>query len=139
MNDWCRQLGTSHRRRGRAIRLEACTLQDGDRERQNGWHRWPAIAAAMRTLVRDYNEGAGIEVLTLVDYASRESRDLIVEVVASGGQTLTMELDGAELYRAREQGHGRLARSTMADGGSRSASLTRSPLLTPSSTGMTTL
>ena len=39
-------------------------------------HRWPAIAAAMRTLVRDYNEGAGIDVLTLIDYADRESRDL---------------------------------------------------------------
>ena len=60
-------------------------------------HRWPTIAATMRTLVRDYNEGAGIEVLTLIDYADRESRDLIVEVVASGGQTLTMELDGAVL------------------------------------------
>ena len=51
----------------------------------------------MRGLARSYNEGAGIEVLTVVDYTDSESRDLILEVVARGGQTLTMELAGAEL------------------------------------------
>ena len=96
--DSCRQLGTSYRRRDESVRHEACALRDREAERQTAVRqRWPAIAAAMRALVGSYNEGAGIEVLTVVDYTTTESRDLILEVVARGGQTLTMEMGGAEL------------------------------------------
>jgi len=66
--------------------------------------RWPDIAAAMRALVRSYNEGAGIDVLTVVDHTDSESRDLILEVVARDGQTLTMELAGAELCVRSNEG-----------------------------------
>lgn len=51
----------------------------------------------MRAIVRSYNEGAGVEVLTVVDYTDGESRDLTLEVVARGGQTVTLELSGGEL------------------------------------------
>ena len=101
---WCRQLGTIQRRRDESARHEAAALLERDREGQIAVRRrWPAIVAAMRALVGNYNEGAGLDVLTVVDYADRESHDLILEVVASGGQTLTMELGGAELcVRANE-------------------------------------
>jgi hypothetical protein len=96
--DSCRQLGTSYRRRDESARLEACALRDRDAERQSAVRqRWPAIAAAVRALIASYNEGAGIEVLTVIDYTTTESRDLILEVVARGGQTLTMELGGGDL------------------------------------------
>jgi hypothetical protein len=95
---WCRELGTSHRLRDESARHEACALRDRGAERHDALRRrWPAIADAMRTLVRSYNEGAGSEVLTVVDYTDSESGDPLLEVVARGGQTLTMELGGAEL------------------------------------------
>jgi hypothetical protein len=59
--------------------------------------RWPAVAAAMRAFVRGYNEGAGIDVLSVIDYTNSENGDLALEVVARGGRTLTIELSGAEL------------------------------------------
>ena len=95
---WCHHLGTNRRLRDEAARREACALRDRDAERQSAVRRrWPAITAAMRALVTSYNEGAGIEVLTVVDYTESESRDLILEVAARSGQTLTMELGGGEL------------------------------------------
>lgn len=95
---WCHQLGTNHRLRDDPARREACALRDRDAERQSAVRRrWPGITAAMRALVTSYNEGAGIEVLTVVDYTESESRDLILEVAARSGQTLTMELGGGEL------------------------------------------
>jgi len=102
---WCRLLGTSHRRRDDSARQETCAGRDHDSERQTAVRRrWPDIAAAMRALVRSYNEGAGIDVLTVVDHTDSESRDLILEVVARDGQTLTMELAGAELCVRSNEG-----------------------------------
>ena len=74
----------------------------------------------MRALVRSYNEGAGIDVLTVVDYTDSESRDLILEVVARDGQTLTMELAAPSCACARTRA--RRARRMAAGGGSRSVS-----------------
>jgi hypothetical protein len=92
---WCRELGARHRLRDESARHEAAALGAHHRDRQIAVRRrWPSIAAAMRALVESYNDGAGVEILSVVDYAARESRDLILEVVARGGQTLTMELDG---------------------------------------------
>ena len=51
----------------------------------------------MRDLANRYNEGAGSEVLTVVDNTDSESRAPILEVVARGGRTLTLELSGADL------------------------------------------
>jgi len=98
MNDWYRQLGVSHRRRDEAAGDESRALQERDRERETAMRRrWAGIVAAMRALAGCYNEGAGLDMLTVVDDAGGESRDLIVTTVARGGQTLTMTLIGAEL------------------------------------------
>ena len=45
--------------------------------------RWPGIVTALRTLARRYNEGAGLDVLAVVDDAGGESRNLIVTTVAA--------------------------------------------------------
>jgi hypothetical protein len=88
----------AHRQRDESARHQGCALRERDAERQIAVRRrWPAIAAAMRAIVRSYNEGAGVEVLTVVDYTDGESRDLTLEVVARGGQTVTLELSGGEL------------------------------------------
>jgi hypothetical protein len=98
MDDWYRQLGVSHRRRDEVAGHESRTLQDRKREQDTaGRRRWPGIVAAMRTLAGRYNEGARLDVLTVVDDAGGESRDPIVTIVAAGGQTLTVTLSGAEL------------------------------------------
>jgi hypothetical protein len=103
---WCHQLGTHHRLRDEPARREACALRDRDAERQSAVRRrWPALTVAMRALVTSYNEGAGIDVLTVVDYTESESRDLILEVAARGGQTLTMELGRRRAVRAPERRH----------------------------------
>jgi hypothetical protein len=102
---WCGQLGASHRRRDDSARGEASALRDRDAERQQALRRrWPAIAAAIRALVTSYNDGAGIEVLTVVDYTHSDRRDLILEVIARGGQRLTMEVAGAELWVRPNEG-----------------------------------
>ena len=96
--DWYQQLGVSHRQRDHAAGDDARVLQDRDREQQTAVRRrWPGIVAAMRTSIECYNEGAGHEVLTLVENAHDESRDLIVQTAARAGRTLTMTLVGAEL------------------------------------------
>jgi len=103
--DWCRQLGTSHRLRDESTFHEACAHRERDAQRQSAVRRrWPAVAAAMRILVESYNAGAGLEVLTVVDYTDSDSRDLILEVVARGGQTLSLELGASELCVRPNQG-----------------------------------
>jgi hypothetical protein len=98
VTDWYWQLGVSHRQRDEAAGCESRTLEDRDRERETAVRRrWPGIVTAMRSLAGRYNEGAGLEVLSVVDDAGGASRDLIVTTVARGGQTLTMTLIGAEL------------------------------------------
>ncbi len=101
---WCRQLGTIQRRRDESARHEVAAFLERDREGQIAVRvAGPASSPRCAPSSGLYNEGAGVDVLTVVDYADRESHDLILEVVASGGQTLTMELAGAELcVRANE-------------------------------------
>jgi hypothetical protein len=95
---WCHRLGATHQRRDESARHEECALLDRDAQRQIAVRRrWPAIAAAMRALASRYNDGAGGEVLTVVDNTDSESRAPILEVVAHGGRTLTLELSGADL------------------------------------------
>lgn len=98
MNDWYRQLGVSHRRRDEAAGLESRTRQDRGLDQEAAMRRrWPGIVAAMRSLARRYNEGAGLEALTVADAAVGKSRDLVATIVARGGQTLTLTLSGADL------------------------------------------
>lgn len=95
---WYQQLGLSHRRRDEAAGRDVRTLETRDQEQHAALRqRWPAIAAATRALSHDYNEGAGFDVLTVIDDASEGSGDLALQVVARGGQGLTMTLIGAEL------------------------------------------
>lgn len=98
MDEWFRQLGASHRRRNELASHDHYTCQNRDLEQHTVLRRhWPGIVAAMRTLSRCYNEGAGLEVLTLADDANVESGALLVEIVARSGQTLTITLVDAEL------------------------------------------
>ena len=98
IDDWYRQLGASHRRRHEVAGHESRSLQDREREQERAVRRrWPGIVAAIRTLTGRYNDGAGLDVLTVVDDADGKSRDLIVTVVARGGQTITMTASGAEV------------------------------------------
>ena len=95
---WGQQLGLSHRQRDEAAGQDARALEARDREQHAALQRrWPTIAAATRALSRNYNEGAGVEVLTVIDDASDDGRDMALQVVASGGQRLTMTLIGVEL------------------------------------------
>jgi hypothetical protein len=98
MNDWYRRLGVAHRERDEAAGHDARAAEAGDRQRHVALRRrWPAITAAIRDLSNRYNEGAGLEALIVVDDASDESRDPSVQILAGGGQTLTMTLVGVEL------------------------------------------
>ena len=96
--DWYRQLGVSHRQRDESAAHAARTLHDRDREQQRASRRrWPGIVEAMRHVIRCYNEGAGHEALILSEEATDEGRDLVVQVVARSGETLTTELVGGDL------------------------------------------
>ena len=96
--DWYRQLGVSHRHRDESAAHAARTLQDRDREQQRAMRRrWPGIVEAMRHVIGCYNEGAGHEALVVGEEANDKGRDLVVQVVAPGPQTLTMALAGSDL------------------------------------------
>ena len=96
--DWYRQLGVSHRKRDESAADAARTLEDRDREQQRALRRrWPGIVEAMRHVIRCYNEGAGHEALIVSEGANDKGRDLAVQVVARGPQTLTMALAGGDL------------------------------------------
>jgi hypothetical protein len=98
MHAWYRQLGVSHRQRDDAAGDDSRTLEARDREQHAALRRrWPNVAAAMRAMSHSYNEGAGLDVLTVADGGSDDSRDLVVRIVARGGQTFTMTLVGLEL------------------------------------------
>lgn len=96
--DWYRQVGVSHRHRDESAALAARTLQDRDREQERTMRRrWPGLVEAMRHVIGCYNEGAGHEALVVAEEADDKGRDLAVEVVAHGAQTLTMALVGCDL------------------------------------------
>jgi hypothetical protein len=96
MHAWFRQLGVSHQQRDDAAGHGARTLEIRDREHAV-LRRLPNIVAALRALSDCYNEGAGLDVLTVVEGAGDDGRDLSVRIVARAGQTLTVTLVGAEL------------------------------------------
>jgi hypothetical protein len=98
MHAWSRQLGVSHRQRDESAAHAARTLHDRDREQQRASRRrWPGIVEAMRHVIRCYNEGAGDEALVVVEEANDKGRDLAVQVVARGRQTLALALAGGDL------------------------------------------
>jgi hypothetical protein len=92
---WSRRMGENHGRRDRAASLEAQTLVDLEHERHTACvQRWPAIVAAMRTLVASYNEGAGPGTLTLAEDSANHGVTL---ESTNGRSALVMMLDGAEV------------------------------------------
>ena len=96
MKNWSRHIGETHRRRDRATALGE---QKGmERERQlhaECLQRWPAIVAAMRTVVADYNHGVGLEAVTFVE--DTVNRGVTLESVANGRRSLVMALDGSDV------------------------------------------
>jgi hypothetical protein len=98
-DDWYRQLGEKHGHRDRAAALEAQTALQVERQRHAAClERWPAILAAMRSLVVSYNDGAGCEAVTMVeDTANREHPSATVESTTNGRSGLVFALDGSDV------------------------------------------
>jgi hypothetical protein len=97
ISDWYWQLGGTHRRRDESAGRESRARQDRQQEQEHAARvRWPDIVAAVRTNVRRYNLGAGLQWLTVIDDAG-ESGVSIATVVARSGQTLTITKSGADL------------------------------------------
>ena len=102
--DWPRGIGEKHGRRDRDASLQAQTLVDLEHERHTAClERWPAIVAAMRTLVASYNEGAGPGTLTLAEDSANHG--VTLESTLNGRSGLVMTLDGAEVSVRTRNGH----------------------------------
>ena len=104
MLDWSRRMGENHGLRDRAASLQTQTLVDLEHERHTAClQRWPAIVAAMRTLVASYNEGAGPGTLTLTEDSVKHG--VTLESTNNGGSALVMTLDGADVSVRSRNGH----------------------------------
>ena len=101
LGDWSRQMGEKHGDRDRAAALGAQARIDVEQQRQAGClERWPAIVAAMKTVVASYNHGARLDAVTLVEDAVNPG--VTVEATANGHHALVIALDGSEVtVRAR--------------------------------------
>lgn len=96
--DGYRRLGADHHRRDDAARRAARALQERTEQRALACaRRWPAILQAMRTLIGWYNEGAGREMLVLVDSPAGSAGEPSATITAPGGQTLVIAVEGADL------------------------------------------
>ena len=96
MKDWSRHIGETHRRRDRATTLGEQKVMDREHQRDaECLQRWPAIVAAMRTVVAGYNHKVGSEALTLVEDAVNHG--VTLESVANGRRALVMALDGSDV------------------------------------------
>jgi hypothetical protein len=108
---WARRIGEEHGRRDRAASLQAQRLVDLEHERLTAClQRWPAIVAAMRTLVASYNEGAGPGTLTLAEDPANHA--VTLESTNNGRSTLVMTLDGADVAVHALNGHSDRVNST---------------------------
>jgi len=104
IHDWSRRTGENHGRRDRAASLQAQTLVDLEHEQHTACvERWPAIVAAMRTLVASYNEGAGPGTLTLVEDSA--THGVTLESTNNGRSALVMALDGSDISVRTRNGH----------------------------------
>jgi hypothetical protein len=84
----------NHERRDLAAALQAQSLVDLERERDAAClQRWPAIVAAMRTLIASYNQGTGLSTLTMVEDAVNPGVTLASS--RRGHSSLVIALDGA--------------------------------------------
>jgi hypothetical protein len=98
-DDWSRQIGEKHGHRDRAAAREAKEATDAERELHASCaERWPAIVAAMTSMVTSYNHGAGLEAVTVVEDTSRRGHPSVtVESATNGRRALVIALDGSEV------------------------------------------
>ena len=110
-HDWARRIGENHGRRDRAASLRAQMLVDLEHERHAAClQRWPAIVAAMRTLVASYNEGAGPGTLTLTE--DLPTHGVTLACTNNGVSRLVMTLDGADVSVRTRNEHAAPVNST---------------------------
>ena len=96
MRDWSRRVGETHGRRDRVTTLGEQKALDREHQRDaECLQRWPAIVAAMRTVVAGYNHGVGIEAVTLVE--DTVNPGVTLESAANGRRALVMALDGSDV------------------------------------------
>ena len=96
MKDWSRHIGETHGRRARATAVGEQKVVDREHQRDaECLQRWPAIVAAMRTVVAGYNHGVGLEAVTLVE--DRVNPGVTLASVANGRRALVMALDGSDV------------------------------------------
>jgi len=99
VDDWSRQIGEKHGHRDRAAAHHVQAAMDVERQRHAAClERWPAIVAAMKSLVASYNDGAGLEAVTLVDdTVDRENASVTITSVTNGRRALVIALDGSDV------------------------------------------
>lgn len=100
--DWARRFGEEHAQRDRASAREAAARRHADHQQQAAClERWPSIVAAMRSRVTTYNDGAGVEALTLVE--DEAAHRVTLESVGNGHGAITIALDGSDVaVRSRD-------------------------------------
>jgi hypothetical protein len=95
-DDWFRYVGEKHGQRDRAAALEAQAALDLERQRHAAClDRWPALVAALKSLLGRYNEGAGVEAVTLVE--DTVNPGVTVESATNGRRALVIALDGSDV------------------------------------------
>lgn len=93
---WSRQFGEKHGRRDRAVAVDAQARVDVEQQQRAACiERWPAIVAAMRSLVEGYNQGAGLDAVSLVEDLATPG--VTLETATNGRRALVIALDGSEL------------------------------------------
>jgi hypothetical protein len=96
MKDWPEQFGEKHGQRDRAAALDAHARIDVETQRHAAClERWPAIVAAMRSLIAGYNRGAGFDAVTVVEDVATPS--VTVESATNGRRALVVALESSEL------------------------------------------
>jgi hypothetical protein len=98
-DDWARRIGEQHGHRDRATAHETQAVIDVERQRHAAClERWPALVAAMHGLVMSYNEGAGLEAVTLAEHrAGRDHPGITFESTTNGRRALVIDLDGSDV------------------------------------------
>jgi hypothetical protein len=95
-DDWSRRIGEKHGDRDRAAALGAQARIDVEQQRQaQSLERWPAIVAAMKSVIASYNHGTRLESVTLVEDAVNPG--VTVEATANGRRALIIALDGSDV------------------------------------------
>lgn len=95
-HDWSRRFGEEYGQRERAAARETQARTDVEQHvHASCVERWPSIVAAMRSLVVDYNEGAGVEAITLLEDAA--DRCVTIESARNGRSSLVIALDGPDV------------------------------------------